>query len=182
MDRRTQAKWGERLVDWILLDSRILGNQVGTTRSKVSAIRYWDIFPGYPDFAKWSGRYKQVLKSISRKDAANRNYPFNLELLHLADLELGTVEERSKENKAIYATLKMGFFFLFRMKEMENLRMRDVRLGRKDGCAFLDAFLVGSKTDQYNQGDRKRLMEIGGGGLMPSSGTSKMDSGMQTES
>ena len=157
-----KPKWDGRLIDWILFEARILGNQVGTIRSKISAIRYWNILSGYPDFAKWSGRYKQVLKSITRKDAVKRNYPFNLELLHLADLELGTAGERIKENKAIYATLAMGFFFLFRMKEMENLRMCDVSLGRKDGCTFLDVFLVGSKTDQYNQGDRKRLMEIGG--------------------
>ena len=83
-----------------------------------------------------------------------RNRPFNLELLHLTDIELGPVEGRIKEGNAIYASLAMCFAFLFRMGEMENLRMRDVSLGRKEGCVYLDVFLTGGKTDQYNQGDR----------------------------
>ena len=35
---------------------------------------------------------------------------------------------------------------------MENMRMRDAKLDRPDGCMYMDIFLVGSKTDQYNQG------------------------------
>ena len=81
-----------------------------------------------------------------------RNYPFNLELIHLADIGLGSIEERTMSNKAVYSAMTMGFFFLFRASEMENLRMCDVTLDRQEGCMYLDAFLVGSKTDQYNQG------------------------------
>ena len=117
---------------------------------------------GFPDFPKWDGRYKQVLRSVARKNTIKRNYPFNLELLRLTDIDLGPIEERSAHDKAVYDALTMGFFFLFRASEMEGLRMCDVNLDRQDGIVHLNVFLTGSKTDQYNQGDSKRLMEIGG--------------------
>lgn len=40
--------------------------------------------------------------------------------------------------------------------------MRDVTLDRKEGRMYMDAFLIGRKTDQYNQGGGKRLMEVCG--------------------
>ena len=45
---------------------------------------------------------------------------------------------------------------------MEGLWMCDVNLDRREVCVYLDVFLAGRKTYQYNQGDRKSLMGIGG--------------------
>ena len=124
---KQEPKWGERLIAWILFETRILGVQVGTIRSKISAIRYWDILSGYPDFSKWTGRYKQVLKSISRKRVAKRNYPFNSELLQMANSRLGETESRTANQKAIFAALVIGFFSPLRVSEMENSRVRCTR-------------------------------------------------------
>ena len=109
MDRKARPKWDERIIDWDLFETRFLGIQARTVRSKVSAIRYWAVLSGFPDFPKWDGRYKQVLKIAPRRNVAKRNYPFNLELLHLADIGLGHIEERSAHDKAVYSALTVGF-------------------------------------------------------------------------
>ena len=75
----------------------------------MSAVRYRDILSGYPDFPKWTGRYEQVLKRVARKNAVKRNYPFNLELLHMEDVGLGRTEGRTTNNKSGYSALAMGF-------------------------------------------------------------------------
>ena len=159
---KQEPKWGERLIDWILFEARILGVRVGTIRSKISAIRYWNVLSGYPDFSKRAGRYKQVLKSIARKLVVKRNYPFNLELLQITNQKLGEPDSRTTEQNAILAALLVGFFFLIRVSEIENLRACDAKIEKQEDGWYLESFLTGSKTDQYNQGDRKRLKEVGG--------------------
>ena len=80
--------------------------------------------------------------------------------MRLTDLGIGATETHTANNRAISSEMIMGFFFLLRVSEMVKLRMRDIKLDRMDGCMYLDLFLTGSKTDQYNQGDHKRLVEI----------------------
>ena len=72
-----------------------------------------------------------MLESVSRRNVVKRNYPFNLELLRLTDIGLGPIEERSANDKAVYSALTMGFFFMFRVSEMEGLGMCDVNLDRQ---------------------------------------------------
>lgn len=52
-----------------------------------------------------------MLNSVDRENVAKRNYPFNLELSHLADIELGPIEMRTVRNKEVYSALAMGFGF-----------------------------------------------------------------------
>ena len=40
--------------------------------------------------------------------------------------------------------------------------MKDVRITHEDGGSFLTISIEGGETDQYNQGDSKRLEEVGG--------------------
>ena len=82
-------KWDETLAGWILFGTRILGIQASTMRPKISGLRYWHLLPGFPDWGKWSGRYKQVLSSVAKKDATCRNYSSNLELMNWIMRDLG---------------------------------------------------------------------------------------------
>ena len=75
---QVDPRWDDTLIDWILFETRILGLQVSTMRSKISGLRYWHLLSGYPDWSKWAGRYRQVLRSVAKKDMVRRNYPFNL--------------------------------------------------------------------------------------------------------
>ena len=73
-----------------------------------------------PRFPKWTGRYKQVLESVSRKNAVKRNYPFNLELLHLADVGLGSTDGRTANNKSAYSALAMGFSSSYELEKWKT--------------------------------------------------------------
>ena len=42
------------------------------------------------------------------------------------------------------------------------MRMKDVRVERDEGLSFPNIHIKGSKTDQYNLWDQKRLEEVGG--------------------
>ena len=161
--------WGETLINWIIFETRIMGLQASTVRAKISGLRYWHLLSGYPDWGKWSGRYKQVLNSVAKKDVVLRNYPFNLELMSwiyrdfghpITEDTLGGDHYSSKFE--LCAAMTIGFFFLLRVSELGNLRMRDIRIGQENGISFLTLFLAGSKTDQYNRGDFKRLEKVGG--------------------
>ena len=161
------ATWGENITNWILFETRVMGIKASTVRNKVSSLRYWHILAGYPDFGKWSCMYKQVLNSIAKGDTTLRNYPFNLELMKWAKEEVSTPgkhpESRLNSTGAgIFAAVSVGFFFLLRINEIENLRMKDIRIERDGGVVFLNLHIKGSKTDQYNLGDQKRLGEVGG--------------------
>ena len=160
-------KWDEQIINWILFETRVLGLKAGTMRGKISAVRYWHLLAGLPDFSKWCGRCKQILKSIEKESTAQRNYPFNLELILYAKNEIIGRREvdqpaEREEGLELYASMTTGFFYLLRVSELEGLRMKDVRIEKEDGVTFLNLHIKGSKTDQYNAGDQKRLGEVGG--------------------
>ena len=111
-----------------------------------------------------------MLRSVARKGLSQRNYPFNLELTNWAKenvtshtewRSLGN-SERCVQNNELFSAMCTGFFFLPRVIETEGVRMKDVRIAHEDGESFLTIFIAGSKTDQFNQGDFKRLGEVGG--------------------
>ena len=131
----------------------------GTRKSGISEILGYTV--GVPRFFEMGREIQTSTEGCGSGNSARRNYPFNLEMLQLADLGLGKLEARTVSNRAAYAALTVGFFSLLRVSEMENMRMRDVKLDRLKGCMYMDVFLTGSKTDQYNQGGRNRLMAIG---------------------
>ena len=93
-------RWDETLIDWVLFETRILGLQASTMRSKLSGLRYWHLLSGYPDWSKWSGRYKQVLKSVAGKDRIQRNYPFNLELMQRVKENVTSLTDWDKLDKS----------------------------------------------------------------------------------
>ena len=139
-------------------------------RTEISGLRYWHLLSGFPDWGKWAGRYKQVLSSVAKKDVAKRNYPFNLELMTWVYREFGhPIKEEIEGGMGcppskyeLCAAMTLGFFFLLSIGELGNLRMRDVRIEVEEGKLYLALFLGGGKTDQYNQGEFKRLEEVGG--------------------
>ena len=163
-------RWDETVINWILFETRIMGLQASTMGTKISGLRYWHLLSVFPDWGKWSGRYKQVLNNVAEKDVARRNYPFNLELTNWIYSDFGSPIGLDSfgggtDNSVKFelcAAMTIGFFFLLRVSELENLRMRDIRISTENNQSFLTLFLEGSKTDRYNQGDFKRLGQVGG--------------------
>ena len=123
--------WGETLINWILFETRIMGLQASTMRTKIPCLRYWHLLSGFPDWGRWAGRYKQVLNSVAKKDVARRNYLFNLELMSWAYSEFGSpIGLDSSEGGSVNmgklelcAAMTIGFFFLLRVSGLENLMM-----------------------------------------------------------
>ena len=136
----------------------------------MSGLRYWRLLSGYPDWSKWDGRYKQVLRIVDKKDCIRRNYQFNLELMFwtnrnvtaLTDWQTLDKAALCLQNNELFSAMRIGFFLLLRISAIEGLSMKDVRIAREDGKSYLTIFVAGGKTDQYNQGDFKRLEEVGG--------------------
>ena len=106
-------------------------------RTKISAVRYWHLLAGFPDFSKRSDRYKQVLKSVGKGDVTIRNYPFNLELPQWVKNEVVNREDpnspETKKNHGVklFAILTAGFFYLLRVSEIENIRTQILELKGK---------------------------------------------------
>ena len=61
----------------------------------------------------------------------------------------------------LFAATGVGFFYLLRVGEISNLRMKDIRIEREGTSTYLNLHIRGSKTDQYNLGGQKRVGEVG---------------------
>ena len=129
MDFRNRAKLGgEALSGWILFETRILGLQASTVRSKISGLGYWHLLSGFPDWSKWSGRYKKVLRSAAKQDVTCRNYPFNLGLVnwvyaafrHPIGPDARVERGHHSPKYEICEAMTSGFFFLLRASEIGN--------------------------------------------------------------
>ena len=161
-------RWDEQIINWILFGNVVLGLKAGAMCAKISALRYWLLLSGFPDFSKRSGRYKQVLKSVGEDDITMRNYPFNLELTQWVKDEVATRKadgiSRPETNHGAeqFAAMAVGFFYLLRVGEIDNLRMKDSGIETEGAVTFINLHIQGRKTDQHNVGDKKRVMEVGG--------------------
>ena len=157
---QVDPRWDDVLIDWVLFETRISGLQVSTTRSKISGLRYWHTLSGYPDWSKWAGRYKQLLRIVAKKDMIRRNYPFNLELMLRAKKNVTTCTEWQTLNKSdsrrlndeLFSAMRIGLFFLLRISEIECLRMRDVRIAQQEGESYLTVFIVGGNGSVQSRG------------------------------
>ena len=70
---KQEPKWDERLIEWILFETRILGVQVGTIRSKISAVRYRNILSGYPDFFQMDWQIQTSIEEhIAKTDSEKK--------------------------------------------------------------------------------------------------------------
>ena len=114
---KVRPRRGETLIDWILVEPRILGLQASTVRSGISGLKYWRLLSGYPDWSTWSGGYKQVFRSVDKKDLIRRNYPFNLELMGWAKRNVATLtdwqtmgkSDLRMQNHELFPTMCLGF-------------------------------------------------------------------------
>ena len=48
---RSGPNWGDNMIDFLMSESRIIGNASPTIRGNVSTIRFWHVIVGYPDFS-----------------------------------------------------------------------------------------------------------------------------------
>ena len=78
---RSDPHWHGNLIDFVMFESEIIGNAAPTICGKVSAIRFWHVIVGYPDFALGGGRYRQVLKALRRDHNVQRKLPVNHDML-----------------------------------------------------------------------------------------------------
>ena len=63
---RTSPDWDDALIDFILFETRVMGNTVDVAKGKISGIRFWHLLIGFPDFTVGGGRCLKVLKSARR--------------------------------------------------------------------------------------------------------------------
>ena len=150
---RVSPDWGDHLIDFVMLESKIFPNAPNTISGKISGIRRWHLLEGMPDFALCGGRYRQVLKCVRRNSRVNRQGPVALEIL--ADLS-SQQHPDDHQSTGIACAAIVGFFYLLRVGELENLRRTDASLSTdQDGGACLQLTLPRSKTDQYSEGHVK---------------------------
>ena len=77
---RTSPDWDDVLIDFILFETRVMGNTVDVVKVKIPGIRFWHLLIGFPDFTV-GGRYLQVLKSARRSRSINRKIPASVAML-----------------------------------------------------------------------------------------------------
>ena len=61
---RVGPDWDDRLIDFIMFESKILANAPNIISGEISGIRFWRLLVGIPDFTSGGGRYTQVLKCV----------------------------------------------------------------------------------------------------------------------
>ena len=56
-----RPNWGDGVVDFITSEPDVVKNAIDTIRGKASSTRFWNIIRGLGDFAKFGGRYQQLI-------------------------------------------------------------------------------------------------------------------------
>ena len=160
---KTGPNWDADLIDFIMFESRLMKNTSDSIRVKVSAIRFWHIVCGLDDFTKFGGRYQQVLKGMRREHKTNRKIPFSVDMIDWIYTHYLAVDMANTARAELYAATVIGFFFLLRVGELENLRRSDVTLAKdENNDDVITVIIRHSKTDQYNAGNYKTLKAIPG--------------------
>ena len=130
-----------------MFETRIWGLGDITVSGNFPAVRYWRITAGAPDFNNWYDRYKQLLKRVARKSALGRNYPCNLELLHMAGGGGGGGEFPRRYDACALQRWDIRRYgsgiFLLHSCEMGNLRILDAHYVGISGGLYLDLFHAG---------------------------------------
>ena len=78
---RSNFNWDGDLVDFMLPESKMMGNAAPTIASKVSAVRFWHVISGYPDFSVGGGRFRFVWNGLMRDYKVERKQPVTFEML-----------------------------------------------------------------------------------------------------
>ena len=122
---KTHPNWDGDLVDFIMLEARVAKNTSDSTHVKISAIRFRHVISGLDDFTKYGGRYQQVLKGMKRDHMATRKIPFSLDMLEWIYTDFLQNDLSDVFRVELYTSAVLGFFFLLRIGELENLMMSD---------------------------------------------------------
>ena len=69
---RSTFNWDDDLIDFMLFEAKMMGNTAPTISAKISALRFWHLISGYPDFSLGGGRYRFVLKGLRRENIERR--------------------------------------------------------------------------------------------------------------
>ena len=158
---RSEPNWGNDLIDFLMFGSKIIGNSAPTIGGKVSAIRFWRIIAGYPDFTLGGGRYRQVLKALKKTHKIRRKLPVNHDMLTWLCGGFLTGAEISSGRFEIVCAILVGFFYCLRISELERLTWGKLVPGVDiDGDATLTLSSASSKTDQFNEGATKVLKTL----------------------
>ena len=138
----------------------MMGNTAPTITSKISAIRYWHVISGYPDFSVGGGRFRHVLKGLRREHKVKRKLPVTFEILDWIYHEYWQGDASTLRTEVMAAIL-IGFFFLLRISEVEQLTWGHVTLSTDvEDEQTITVEIAKSKTDQYNDGDVKVLKSM----------------------
>ena len=73
---KTHPNWDDDLIDFFMFEYHVVKNTSDAIRAKPSAIKFRHGNTGLGDFAKFGGRFLQVLKGRKRDRKANRKNPF----------------------------------------------------------------------------------------------------------
>ena len=122
---KTHPNWAADLIDFIMFEARVVKNASDSIRAKISAIRFWNVISGLDDFTKYGGRCQQVSKWMKRYHNVKRKIPFSLDMLEWIYTDFLQNDLSDVFRVELYTSAVLGFFFLLRIGELENLMMSD---------------------------------------------------------
>ena len=120
---------------------------------------------GNVDFTAQAHRAKAMIKGLKKNEGVTRKQPFNTDLLRWMHKEL--VCKNATRNTGmesmhceLYTACILGFFFLFRISEMEALKWEDISVETQDDKKYLSIRIKQSKTDVFKDGILRPLIEV----------------------
>ena len=78
---KLHPNWDDDLIDLVMFEHHVMKNTSDVTRAKLPAIKFRHVVTGLDDFAKFGGRYLQVLKGMKRNHKVQRKILFSLDMV-----------------------------------------------------------------------------------------------------
>ena len=132
-----------RLVDYLILTSKVLGRNASTLRARFSAIRFTRLINGHVDFALQSHRAKAMIKGMRKREVTVRKHPPNTDLLRWTHKELicksdGRTIGHGSSYTEMYTACFLGFLFLLRTSEIAALTWGAISVDTHENQRFGD--------------------------------------------
>ena len=156
---------GEPLLGFLIWTSKVLGRKASTLKGRFADIRFMHLANGNLDFTVQAYRAKALIKGLKKHEGVQRKQPSNTDLLRWMRKELicKTASRNTgmeSMNYELYTARILGFFFLFRISEMEALKWEDISVETQDGKKYVSIRIKQSKTDISKDGILRSLIEV----------------------
>ena len=145
----------------------------GTVAGRVYAIRTVLISLGYGDILVWGPRVRTAAKALKRaRGHQRRRLPVTPKMMEWLGRHMKLGQDGSPADPRdirVWIAICLGYFFLLRISEVEELQYEDVQPRKGDewyhqwtGADAASVLIRGSKTDQFNLGCIRTMHRAGG--------------------